>query len=492
MKWTPLITSLVLIAAVAPAVPAAAASTIGAAGLSGTGTIGAAGVSGTGTIAWRACGTEPGAECGTVAVPMDWAKPDGPAISLNVTRRKATGERIGVLFYNPGGPGTGAADLVRDWAPQFFSPELRERFDVVGIDPRGVGGSGQLQCGKAVHDPSVTQFPATRAEYDRLVAHNQAVGESCGPMIQYVDTGSVARDFDAVRAALGEERVSYLGRSYGSMLGTEYARRFPGRVRAMALDGVVDHGMSSREMVRDAASAVEDAFERFAGWCERTTECALHGRPVAQVWDALVRGAEKTPIPVAGGRPLTAEELRYSAYAMLTIAPDFYGGLARGIIEAERGDAVTFGQIRAEALDNPATTSAYRAILCQDIKPEISGFLELRARARDIARRAPHMRGTSEFWDMTTGCVGWPASPANPQRPVRITKAPPVLLVGNTHDPATPLAWAESLAKGIKGSRVLTSDGDGHTAYLRNACATASIDRYLVSGTLPAPGTVCR
>ncbi|MEV4372482.1 alpha/beta hydrolase [Nonomuraea sp. NPDC049637] len=482
MKWTPLVTGLALIAVAIPAAPASA---------TGEATR-AAGVTSTDAIDWRACGKEPGAECGTLAVPVDWAKPDGPQLSLNMTRRKATGQRIGALFYNPGGPGTGAADLVRDWAPYYFSEELRERFDIVGIDPRGVGGSEQIQCGKAVHDPAVTQFPETRQEYDRLVAHNRAVGESCGPLIRHMDTGSVARDFDAVRAALGEEQISYLGRSYGSMLGTEYARRFPGRVRAMALDGIVDHGMSSRQMVRDAATAVEDGFGRFAGWCERTQECVLHGRSVPQVWDALVRRAEERPIPVTGGRPLTADELRYVAYAMLTMAPDFNGGLARGIVQAEQGDAVLFGQMRAEALDHPATTSAYRAVLCQDITPGINGFTQLRARARDVVRRAPHMRGTSEFWDMTTGCVGWPVPPSNPQRPVRITQAPPVLLVGNTHDPATPLAWAKSLARGIKGAQVLTYDGDGHTSYLRNACATGSVDRYLISGTLPVPGTVCR
>ncbi|MEU1736061.1 alpha/beta hydrolase [Streptosporangium sp. NPDC020145] len=482
MKWTPLITGLALIAVALPAAPAAATGQVTQ----------AVSATGTDTIDWRACGEEPGAECGALAVPVDWEKPDGPRISLNMTRRKATGQRVGTLFYNPGGPGAGAAYLVRNWSQYYFSEELRERFDIVGIDPRGVAGSGQIQCGKAVHDPAVTQFPETRWEYDRLVAHNRAVGVSCGPLIGHVDTGSVARDFDAVRAALGEEQISYLGRSYGSMLGTEYARRFPDRVRAMALDGIVDHGMSSRQMVRDAATAVEDGFDRFGEWCERTEECELHGRSVPQVWDALMRKAEKTPIPVTGGRPLTAEELRYAAYVMLTLAPEFNGDLARGIVQAEQGDAEILGQMRTEALDNSAMTSAYRAVLCQDIDPGTNGFSQLRAWARDAARRAPHMRGTSEFWDMTTGCLGWPVQPSNPQRPVRITQVPPVLLVGNTHDPATPLVWAKSLARGIKGSQVLTYDGDGHTAYLRNACATGSVDRYLISGTLPVPGTVCR
>ncbi|GAA4390792.1 alpha/beta hydrolase [Actinomadura verrucosospora] len=436
------------------------------------------------TIAWRACG-DTGAECGTVTVPVDWSHPDGRKLSLAVTRRKAAKARAGTLLYNPGGPGTGAADLVRDWAPQFFSPRLRDRFDIVGIDPRGVGGSEQISCKKPVHDPEVTQFPSTRPEYERMVAHNKSVGQSCDPLIRYVDTVSVARDFDAVRAALGERKVSYLGRSYGSMLGTQYARLFPDRIRTMALDGVVDHGMPSRRMVVEAASAVEDSFDRFAAWCARTADCELHGRPVGKVWDGLVQRAERRPLPVPGGRPLTAEELRYSVYAMLTLFPEFGHGLARGIAEADGNNASLLGQMRDQALYDPASTAAYRAILCQDIDPQVPDFGELRRREHLIRRRAPHMGGTSEFWDMTTGCIGWPVRPAAPQRPVHVRDAPPVLLVGNTHDPATPLAWAKSLGRGIRGSKVLAYDGDGHTAYLRNRCATTGIDDYLINGTLP-------
>ncbi|WP_329521796.1 alpha/beta hydrolase [Spirillospora sp. NBC_01491] len=477
MRTTLVIVPLALAAVVAVPLAVAAVPSRSAVPVAGTG------------IAWRSCGKEPGTECASVRVPQDWSRPDGRRISLNVARRKATGERLGTLFYNPGGPGMGVAGLVRDWAPQFFSKELLARFDVVGVDPRGVAGSGQIRCKVPVHDPQVRQFPRTEREYEAMVAHNRKVGESCDPLIRHVDTASVARDFDAVRAALGETKVSYLGRSYGTILGTEYARLFPGRVRAMALDAVVDHGMDTRRMVPDAASAVEHSFDRFAAWCDRTAECALHGRNVGQVWDALVKKAERAPIPVTGGRAVTAEELRYTAYALLTLLPEFGNGLAKGIAQAEKGDASLLAETRSEALDDPASTAAYRSILCQDIAPRISGFAALKARKRQVERRAPHMRGTSEFWDMTTGCAGWPVPPSNPQAPVHISGVPPVLLVGNAHDPATPLAWARSLSRGIEGSRVLATESDGHTAYLRNSCATGHIDRYLVTGALPSAST---
>ncbi|WP_433473514.1 alpha/beta hydrolase [Spirillospora sp. CA-142024] len=449
-------------------------------------------------ISWRPCG-ERQAECGTVEVPLDWAAPAGRKIKLSVVRRKATGKRLGTLFFNPGGPGGQAAMLLRDYPAYAVSDELLRRFDVVGIDPRGVGESSAVTCERPVHDPAVTQFPRTPAGYRELMSHNRAVGLSClsgtGPLVREIDTTSVARDFDAVRAALGESKISFLGKSYGSMLGTEYARLFPGRVRAMALDGAVDHSLGSERLVADAAVAVEDSFGRFAQWCAQTPACALHGRDVAQVWDELLARAEREPIPVKGGRPLTGEELRYVAYVFLNQLPEYGNGLANGIVQAENGDAQILSSVRASALDDPASTSAYRSILCLDIAHGITGYRDLRARLDRVRRLAPHMKGTSEFWDMTTGCLGWPIPPTNPQRPLNVRGVPPVLVVGNTHDPATPLSWARSLSSHIQGSGLLVNDengGNGHSSYLRTSCATSRIDDYLISTRLPLAGTVCR
>ncbi|MEW9555051.1 alpha/beta hydrolase [Nonomuraea sp. NPDC050783] len=449
-------------------------------------------------IDWSPCGTRH-AECGSVEVPLDWDAPAGPTIKLSVVRRRATGERLGTLLFNPGGPGGQAAMLLRDYPQYAVSDELLRRFDVVGVDPRGVGGSAAVTCGRPVHDPAVTQFPRTLAGYRALAAHNRAVGLSClsgtGPLLREIDTTSVARDFDTVRAALGESRISFLGKSYGTMLGAEYARLFPGRVRTMALDGAVDHSLGAERLVTDAAAAVEDSFGRFARWCADTPACALHGRDVTRVWDDLVARAEREPVPVTGGRPLTAEELRYVAYVLLNQLPEYGNGLANGIVQAENGDAGILASVRASALEDPASTAAYRSILCLDIAHGIDGHRDLRARIDRVMNLAPHMKGTSEFWDMTAGCLGWPVPPTNPQRPLRVRGVPPVLVVGNTHDPATPLSWARSLSSRIEGSGLLVNDengGDGHSSYLRSSCATARIDDYLASGRLPAAGTVCR
>lgn len=446
----------------------------------------------TGDLDFEPCGADGEAECGSLTVPIDWSRPDGDSLDLRVVRRVATDPkaRLGTLFFNPGGPGTGAGGYVGDYAEATFSPTLREHFDLIGVDPRGVAGSGQIGCDKPVHDPSVRQFPRDAAEYDTLVEHNRAVADSCDPLIEHMDTDTVARDLDAVRQALGEKRISFLGQSYGSMLGTAYALRYPQRVRAMSLDAVVDRGMPAAALAEEGAAAVEHTFDAFAEWCRDDEDCALHGRDVGAVWDDLVETAAARPIPVPDGRAVTVEELRFAGYAYLNLYPEFGERFGAAIAAAETGDAGDFAAIRAEALENPDSAASYRAVMCRDIDPAVDGFDELRDRAKRVAAVSPHLDGTSEFWAVTAGCLGWP-HPAPEPTPVAVDDVPPLLLVGNTGDPATPVAWAHRLSRGIDGSRVLTVDTYGHTAYNRSPCATAAIDAYLVDGELPAPDTVC-
>jgi pimeloyl-ACP methyl ester carboxylesterase len=455
-------------------------------------TVTVAGIASADEIGWKACGSQ-SAECATFEVPRDWDEPDGDTVTLSMARLPAAqpDARIGTLFFNPGGPGTGAAGYVSGYAEQTFSAQLRDHFDIIGIDPRGVVGSEQITCDVPVYDPAVTMYPHSRREYRKMVSHNTAVGDSCDDLIADVDTASVARDFDAVRAALGESQLSFFGQSYGTMLGTAYAEMFPDHVRTMALDAVVDHSLSSEQLVLDGAKAVEKSFNAFARWCDGATDCALHGQDVGTVWDEVVDKAGREPLPVEGGSALTAEELLNSGYAMLNLAPDFSADFAAAIATAAEGDGSGFAPIRDEARGDPARSAAYRSILCMDIAPQLHGYSPLQDRLSAAEEVAPHMQGTSEFWDMTAGCLNWPVEPTNPQHPIDITHAPPVLLVGNTMDPATPLSWARSLSQSIRGSGVLSYDGQGHTAYHRSACATKHINEYLVSGQLPDADTVC-
>ncbi|GAA4489308.1 alpha/beta hydrolase [Actinoallomurus oryzae] len=456
----------------------------------------------TSSLDWRDChtaNTAPQLECATVTVPLDWSHPDGKKISLAVDRLRATdtSHRIGSLLVNPGGPGGSGTATVGQGGMFLGSADLkplRERFDLVGLDPRGVGDSTPVRCSTPVYDPAAPTFPANEAQYRRLVASSRRHGLDCakatGPLIGRVDTVSAARDVDAVRAALGESRITWLGVSYGTELGAAYARLFPGRVRAMVLDGAVDHTRSVARDAIDESTAIEREFRRFAAWCAATGDCALHGRDVVKDFDALIaragRGEVEDP---ALKRSLSAAEVTSATYAYLTMR-SMWPQLGTALAAAEKtpSDASALGQALVGA---DPTYPAYRAIGCQDFPPDIHGYADLRARMAAVRKAAPHMWRYSEFWDWTTGCSGWPVKAADPPAPQRITGVPTVLVVGNTYDPSTPYAWARSLARQISGSRLLTYDGDGHTALYHSSCARHDEVNYLLTGRAPAPGTRC-
>lgn len=458
---------------------------------------------GTAQLHWRDCHTDNTAkdlQCATLRVPLDWAHPHGPTISLAIDRLPATdpAHRIGPLLVNPGGPGGSATAVVAQGGMLLGAPELatvRQRFDLVGVDPRGVGDSTPVRCAKPVYDPSVPAFPRTEAQYRSMLTSSHTHGRDCaahtGPLLGHVDTVSVARDLNAVRVALGAPTISFLGVSYGTELGSIFAQRYPDRVRAMVLDGAVDHGRSLARDAVDESRAIEDEFGRFARWCAGTSDCALHGTDVLGDFDALTARADRGEI-VDGqlGRPVTGAELTGGAYGYLTLR-SMWPQLATALAAAETNPSDPTG-LDAAAPANDPTYPAYRAVACQDFPPRLHGLGDQRARESHIRTVAPHTWRYSEMWDMTLGCSGWPVPAANPPHRQHITGAPPILVVGNTHDPATPYRWARSLAGQIDGSRLLTYDGDGHTALENSSCARTREAAYLVTGRAPAPGTVCR
>jgi pimeloyl-ACP methyl ester carboxylesterase len=439
-------------------------------------------------------------ECATLAVPLDWSDPDGPTITLALDRLAATdpAHRIGPLLVNPGGPGGSGVDVVSYGGMLLGSPELRglqSRFDLVGFDPRGVGHSTPVRCPLPLYDPAVSPFPASRAGYARLVAANRRAGAACarstGELIAHVDTRSAARDVDAIRRALGVPAISWLGVSYGTELGAVYAELYPNRVRAMVLDGAVDHSRSTARAAVDEARAIEAAFHRFAAWCRAAPDCALRGDDIVAGFDALIARADRGEITDPHlGRPVTAVELTSATYQYLTFTP-FWPALASALAAAEARPGDPSALLEFTSFRFPFYP-AYRAVGCHDFAPEVRGPADLRARAARIRSVAPHLWRYSEFWDFTSGCLGWPVRPANPPQRQHVVGAPPILVVGTTHDPATPYAWAVELARHLDGSRLLTHDGDGHTALDHSACARTVEAAYLVTGTPPPRGTVCR
>ncbi|MFJ9739175.1 alpha/beta hydrolase [Streptomyces sp. NPDC101166] len=454
-------------------------------------------------IAWTGCGegSVPDAQCAAVQVPLDWKKPTGPKITLALSRlpARAPDRRIGPLLFNPGGPGGSGAAVVAysdllTAAPEF--EPLRDRFDLIGFDPRGVGSSTAVSCPRPLHDPAVSAFPRTKAAYTELQRFNRTAGRACrdatGPLIDHVDTASVVSDVEALRRALGAEKISWLGLSYGTEIGSLYAQRHPGRVRTMVLDGVVDHSLPARRAAVDEARAIETALRRFARWCRGAEQCALRDTDPVAVYDAVMHQGGASGVPAAAlGRAVTAEELAGGAYIYLT-QPSTWPLLA-GALAAASGRA---GDADATHLVAPASFlqpeyPAYRTVGCHDFAPGTRGYPDLRAQAAHLRAVAPHTWRYSEFWDWTSGCLGWPVAAANPPAPLKVRGAPPILLVNTRFDPATPYPWAQRVTAKIDGARLLTVDGDGHTGILNSSCARAHEAAYLVTGKTPPAGTTC-
>jgi len=448
------------------------------------------------TLTWTPCATaaEPTAQCSQVDVPIDRQHPELGTVRLPLARVPATdpAHRIGSLLVNPGGPGGSGVDFVQAGGLSTpvvgkISGTLRERFDIVGFDPRGVWlSSPRVTCDPAKnYDPKISSFPTTRAQYDAYVGHNRAFGEDClaktGPLFGRVDTQSAAEDVDAIRVALGEQKISWLGLSYGTELGAVYASKHPDRVRTMVLDGVVDHARPLRQAMIEEAAATEDSLRRFVSWCDRSAECALRGKNVLARYDDLVtNGAYAKAI----GRKATGEELASAAYSYLYM-PKQWPALSRALANPDSSELAQHSQFAGE------TYAAYRAIGCQDFPSPFTGLADLRATVGAIRAVAPHSWRYTEYWDLSAGCTGWPVPPRNPPQPHPVHGAPPILVVGGAHDPATPLPWARGLAASIDRSVLLPYYEDGHTGLFNSECVRQAEARYLVTGVTPVRGAFC-
>ncbi|ATE54237.1 alpha/beta hydrolase [Actinosynnema pretiosum] len=446
-------------------------------------------------IAWGPCGEMPSVECGTVRMPVDWGKPRGEKFDLVLARRKATdpAARKGVLFVNPGGPGGSGVDFVMA-ADAYFSAELLAKFDVIGVDPRGVARSNPVVCSaeKVAQQPS--NYPADQAEFEALRRYNRELAADCrertGPLFDHVDTLSGVEDMDAVRRSLGERELSYYGISYGTLLGQQYAQRHGDRVRAMVIDSNMDHDQGTWEFGTREAVGAEDSFVEFVAWCGRDESCALHGRDVPALWKQLLDRAERGELthPNAPGLVLDRAFLRSLVLGALygpswSAIADFLVAL-----EAQGGSAVAgAGAPEPELVENPFE------VFCQDWNLPLRDhreFARLRARSLELA---PNMEGSTLGEGAIAACQGRADAVDNPQRPWRVAPGTPkVLMLNALHDPSTPYSWAVGAHRQGRGAAVLlTYEGWGHGVYGRGACADGHTDRYLVDLEVPREGTRC-
>jgi pimeloyl-ACP methyl ester carboxylesterase len=454
-------------------------------------------------IAWSACNGD--LQCGTLTVPLNYADPRGATIGIAVARHVAEdpAARIGSLVINPGGPGVSGID---DFANELsvLTPQLLDDFDIVTFDPRGVQRSDPVTCGEtpsatapnptASNTPAPDPVPQTPAAQKAMFANLRNFGLDCQKasraIFPYVGTVDVARDMDRLRVALGDSGLTFMGQSYGTLLGETYADLFPTHIRAMVLDAVIDPSLTLSEMSLGQAKGFEAVLQSFFSWCAGHPNCPWRpaGDPTTALL-ALLAAGTANPVAARAGRRAGAGEL-YDALLDGLYSQSEWPGLGDALAADAAGngapvlamsgsydtDGSTNGSDVAEdidCLDHPApqALSAY---------PYLAGVL---------GAAAP-VFGPLLAWG-EAACAVWPVPPTRVPAPVTAPGSPPILVIGTTGDPATPYAWAVSVSHQFPHGVLLTRDGDDHVAYFYSACVRAYVQAYLVSGVTPPSGTVC-
>jgi pimeloyl-ACP methyl ester carboxylesterase len=458
------------------------ASGTGDAPASDDGAGGAAGARG--TIDWSPCGR---GECAEVEVPLDYDDPRGATIDVSVLRVPATGDRIGPLFVNPGGPGGTATDFAADVATVLPS-EITERFDIVGVDPRGLGASS-ISCDGDMYEVYGVDYSIDSPEdTSTLLDVSQDYVDGCarngGDLLAHVSTENVARDIDAVRAAMGDDQLNYLGYSYGTAIGQLLAEVAPGQVRTMVLDGIVDLGPTGIEAATTQAAGFETALRSFADDCDADPSCPIAPDAIGAI-EQLQAEVEQAPIP-GDGRDLGPGQLS-TALPTPLYSEDLWPDLSAAVADALDGDPSGMLALEDQYL-RIADFDIYFAVNCLDWAwpddPQV--LLDAGTAAAD---ESPHF-GESLVNDYVR-CTMWPveddAMPA-----VTAPDAPPVLVVSTTNDPATPyesgVRTAERLATGV----LVTYEGDGHTVVGNGVpCIDDLVASYVVDVEVPEDGTTC-
>ncbi|TYB50487.1 alpha/beta hydrolase [Nonomuraea sp. PA05] len=445
---------------------------------------------------WTECGG--GFSCATLRVPLNHRRPgSGEQVDLAVIRLPASGERIGSLVVNPGGPGLSGVEYVRA-ARVVLGEKVRERFDIVGFDPRGVGSSAPVRC---LTDPELDAFvaldgtPDSAAERAALEEGARRFAQACrrrsGGLLPHVGTVDVARDLDLLRQALGERKLTYLGKSYGTLLGAVYAELFPGRVRAMVLDGALDPSASPLRLAAEQAAGFERALRSYVEDCVAAAGCPFRSRTVggalAEVSE-LLRRTDERPLRGDGRRRVT------QAVAVLGLLgplhdPVLWPELSETLRRAFTGDGAWLlrnaDQFVGRRDDGgySGEMAANMAVTCADHPTDPSRY------GRFAGRRAPRF-GAHLVW-ASLPCAYWP-HPSSFDRLPRAEGAPPILVIGTERDPVTPYAWARRMARELEPGVLVTYEGDGHTGYAGGSgCVDAVVEEYLVAGVVPGDGVVC-
>ena len=452
---------------------------------------------------WQQCTGGSSYQCAALEVPLDYAQPEA-SIRLRVLKvpARSADQRRGSLVVNPGGPG-GSGVQYAAAAGQVFTPAVLESYDIIGFDPRGVGEPDRIVC---LDDPAMRSWlsmddtPDTAQEETRWRDVLSGVGKACaknsGSLLGHVSTLEAAADMDILRSVLGEKKLNYLGKSYGTLLGATYAQEFPKNVGRMVLDGAVTGPADDDNQARVQAAGFETALDAFLADCVRegcslgSTKADAHRR-----LNTFLKGLDSQPLPTLLGRDLT-QQLGETGLAQAMYSKAYWPQLRSLLDAALDGDGSGLLQL-ADAYAGRVQDSYRSSILTPNLAINCIDQ-ESDASVSDIKRELPSFRKASPTFGDTVAwaglaCTDWPVQAQFPWVPLKAEGAAPIVVLGTTRDPATPYAWSKELASTLDSGVLLTREGDGHTGYHEgNACIDTAVDAYLIDGTVPKAGTVCK
>ena len=480
---------------------------------------------------WYTCAAK--VQCATVRLPLDYDEPAGASVQIAVVRVKARkpAARIGSLFVNPGGPGGSGTDMAAA-APSFLGDDVLDRFDIVGFDPRGVGASDAVKCFPSVRDQVLALkgmsvvFPYGAKEETAYVKSAQAVGRACSTtgaaLAGAMSTAEAARDMDVLRRAVGDPKLTYLGFSYGTALGQYYANMFPDRVRALALDGVINpvswtgtpatQGRLQDDRLRSADGAYR-ALDKLLIRCDRvgSKRCSFSAGDPRKHFAAIARKLRAEPLVLGRDETMGTIRLTYASFAGLILSAlysptggDFVTAVAREVELLQTRPAKSAARTAAlkatllERVIHPArdflydnSLEAFAGVMCTDgLHPADATRWPALTAAADT--RAPYFGRAWGWGSVPCASDTWTVRDEDAYTgPFNHRTSAPVLFVGNYWDPATNYREAVSSAQLLPGSRLLTSDNWGHTAYGTSKCVTGAVDAYLLRGALPPVGQKC-
>ncbi|RKN10139.1 alpha/beta hydrolase [Streptomyces radicis] len=458
---------------------------------------------------WTSCGAS-GFQCAALTVPLDYDNAGtSPDIQLTVTRSRATDpdERIGALLMNPGGPGASAVDFAQSSSSFLFPQDVRARYDMVGLDPRGTGSSEPVEClgGEEMDAYTLTdRTPDSDAEIEELLAAMDEFAQGCeersGELLSHISTIESARDMDVLRAVLGDERLHYVGFSYGTKLGAVYAGLFPQRTGRLVLDAAMDPRLPTLNTDREQAGGFETAFRSFAEDCASNDDCPLGSGDADSASAALLDffgAVDAEPLPSGDpDRPLT-ESLATTGVSYALYAEDLWPSLRDALTAAiDEGDGAPLLDLADSYNERDpggtygTTMFAFPAISCLDSPAGNADPDAVRAALASYEEASPTF-GRDFAW-ATLLCAAWPVEPTGHPVSIPATGATDILVIGTLRDPATPYAWAQGLADQLETGILLTYDGDGHGAYGgASDCVDSAVNDYLLDNVSPEQNTTC-